>query len=367
MATRTNSAIWLEKQKRWQIKVQADGERRTFSCSTPGRAGKSECHRKADEWLEQRTVNTNTKVRVLLPLWIDTLKETTSPDHWRQYDGYVRNWIDPVIGNIKICDVTEQKLQSVINNAYKEGRLAFKTLSNIRSALFSFIKYCRRSGYTKLKPDDLEIPQGAVKGTRVILQPNDIKLLFSRDTELYKRQEIKAWFIHAFRFAVVTGLRPGEIIAAKKTCCTKDGRFVIRESLNDSQEFTHGKNDNARRTFMLSKRAQKILSDQEELLKQEGVISPFLFPEQNGQHTNQQNLRRAWSRFKKHNGIVAATPYEMRHTFVSVNKDMPEGLKKMVIGHSKDMDTEGTYGHEMQGDMERAAEYIDAAFDRLLK
>lgn len=66
------------------------------------------------------------------------------------------------------------------------------------------------------------------------------------------------------------------------------------------------------------------------------------------------------------NGIVAATPYEMRHTFVSVNKDMPEGLKKMVIGHSKDMDTEGTYGHEMQGDMERAAEYIDAAFDRLL-
>jgi hypothetical protein len=39
----------------------------------------------------------------------------------------------------------------------------------------------------------------------------------------------------------------------------------------------------------------------------------------------------------------------------------------MVIGHSKDMDTEGTYGHETQGDMERAAEYIDAAFDRLLK
>lgn len=98
------------------------------------------------------------------------------------------------------------------------------------------------------------------------------------------------------------------------------------------------------------------MHSEEELLKQEGVISPFLFPERNGQHTNQQNLRRAWSRFKKRNGIVAATPYEMRHTFVSVNKDMPEGLKKMVIGHSKDMDTEGTYGHEMQGDMERAAE-----------
>lgn len=33
----------------------------------------------------------------------------------------------------------------------------------------------------------------------------------------------------------------------------------------------------------------------------------------------------------------------------------------MVVGHSKDMGTEGTYGYEMRGDMERAATaYIDA-------
>ena len=367
MPTRTNQAVWLEKYNRWQIKVQVEGERATFTCSTPGRAGKAECHRKADEWLEQRTVNTNTRVRVLLPMWIEMLKDSTSPDHWRQYDGYVRNWIDPIIGNLKICNVTEQKLQDVINNAYKEGGLAFKTLSNIRSALFSFIKYCRKSQYTALKPDDLEIPKGAVKGTRVILQPNDIKLLFSCETEMYKRREVRAWFLHAFRFAVVTGLRPGEIIASKRICRTDDGRFIIRESLNDSKKFTHGKNDNAQRVFKLSKRAVKILDDQASMLKREGIVSPFLFPEKDGRYTTQQNLRRAWARFKKHNKIIAVTPYEMRHTFVSVNKEMPEGLKKLVIGHSKDMDTEGTYGHEMQGDLERAAEYIDAAFDKLLK
>ena len=66
------------------------------------------------------------------------------------------------------------------------------------------------------------------------------------------------------------------------------------------------------------------------------------------------------------NDISAITPYEMRHTFVSVNKEMPEGLKKLVVGHSRDMDTEGTYGHEMAGDLEKAAEYIDAAFRQLL-
>lgn len=60
------------------------------------------------------------------------------------------------------------------------------------------------------------------------------------------------------------------------------------------------------------------------------------------------------------------TPYELRHTYVSVNKEMPEGLKRLLVGHSEDMDTEGTYGHEMAGDLARAAEYSDAAFREIL-
>ena len=30
MGRRTNTAIWLEKQQRWQIKVQKNGERKAF-------------------------------------------------------------------------------------------------------------------------------------------------------------------------------------------------------------------------------------------------------------------------------------------------------------------------------------------------
>ena len=46
---------------------------------------------------------------------------------------------------------------------------------------------------------------------------------------------------------------------------------------------------------------------------------------------------------------------------------MPEGLKKMVIGHSQDMDTEGTYSHAMEGDMKKAANYTGAALDAIIK
>ena len=38
----------------------------------------------------------------------------------------------------------------------------------------------------------------------------------------------------------------------------------------------------------------------------------------------------------------------------------------MVIGHSENMDTEGTYGHEKAGDLELTAQYIETAFDKVL-
>lgn len=60
------------------------------------------------------------------------------------------------------------------------------------------------------------------------------------------------------------------------------------------------------------------------------------------------------------------SPYELRHTYVSVNDEMPTGHKKQVVGHSRSMDTEGIYGHKKAGDMRRAAEYSDAAFAKIL-
>lgn len=74
-----------------------------------------------------------------------------------------------------------------------------------------------------------------------------------------------------------------------------------------------------------------------------------------------KNYIRAWKRYCEANGIPPTTLYELRHTYVSINKEMPEGLKKMAIGHSEDMDTEGTYSHAMAGDMEKAANYTGEA------
>ena len=52
MGKRTNTAAWLPNQQRWQINVQKNGVRRSFTSSKPGRTGQREANAKADAWLD---------------------------------------------------------------------------------------------------------------------------------------------------------------------------------------------------------------------------------------------------------------------------------------------------------------------------
>ena len=106
MAKRVSVASWSESRKYWKINVQKNGIRRSFYCSVPGRKGKSECHRKADEWLEDNIANTNDRVSVIFEKWLAELLDTTSQTHVKQYSSYNNCWITPNIGNIKICNIT---------------------------------------------------------------------------------------------------------------------------------------------------------------------------------------------------------------------------------------------------------------------
>ena len=116
----------------------------------------------------------------------------------------------------------------------------------------------------------------------------------------------------------------------------------------------------------MSSRAKREVEAQRTMLRQYGIVSPYLFPAPDGGCLVHKNFYRAWGRYCEFNKIPHTSLYELRHTYVSVNKEMPEGLKKMTIGHSQDMDTEGTYGHQMAGDLAKAAAYTEQAFDDVI-
>lgn len=366
MPARKTEAIWIEARNRWQINVQLDGVRKTFTSSTPGRKGKVAAEHKADAWLTSPASAENTRAEKLLQNYMDHLDATKDEGHARQYKCYVRLYIIPTIGAKRMSSLTLGDLQDVIDLAYARRNLAHKSLRNLRSCLLNWLKWCRMHGKTTLHPEELTIPAGAKKSEKRVMAPTGISTLFSSDMTTWWKKPVKDWYIHAYRFAVLTGLRPGEVIGLKQQD-VNGSKINLHRSINVRGKVTQGKNDNARRTICLPAQAKEELNAQLNQLHRAGIISPYLFPDKEGSWVTERTLYGAWQRYCIANGIPRISLYELRHTYVSVNKKMPDGLKKKVVGHSKDMDTDGTYGHLMDGDLEAAAQFSEAAFDAILK
>lgn len=374
MKKRTNTAFWVEKESRWCIAVQKNGTRKRFYSSTPGRTGQREANAKADAWLDDSIRDGRKKVATLYAEWVEELKLTCGTSYVIQCNKYGEYYILPVCGNIRIDELTEGDLQKAIDMSFKKrclkkgGKrtsdkpLSRKTLMTIRSTEISFVKWCRRNKYSALFPE-LSIPKNARMGKKNILQPSALKILFDVDSRLYYGKRVFDEYIYAYRFAVATGVRPGELVGLWYGDI-KGNTVNLRRSINRMDEETTGKNENAIRSFDMGKEAREAYEAQTALLKASGI--PLNYTTSLFQIQNQRALFKRWKKYQKDNRIEPqVTLYEMRHTFVSVESGvLTDSQLKMLVGHSKNMDTAGVYRHELDGQREDLAAATTAAFKK---
>ena len=354
---RTNTAQWMEKYNRWQIKVQKDGVRRTFYSSTPGRKGQREANAKADAWLDDGIQGGNLRVEAVYPQFVASILSSNERERAKDMG---RLYLLPAIGHKRIESLREDDFPTILDRAAAGGvsgkPLSRKTLSNLASVMRGFVRFCRRKRWTAETLEFLSIPKSAPKGEKRILQPKDLVQLFTSDTTLLRGKPVPDSYIHAYRFQVLTGLRPGELMGLRREDI--HGREIhLQRSVNEAGQVTRGKNDNARRVIALTSQAQQELSAQLEASGEREQVFPV---------ESQSTYRHRWKRYCDANGIPYISPYEMRHTFVSMVKALPEGEVKALVGHSRSMDTFGVYGHGVEGERERVADKLEAIFQELL-
>ena len=351
---RTNTAKWQESRQRWRISVQKDGIRKEFFSSTPGRTGQREANAKADVWLEGERRYESLTVQQAFDRYVSDKKEYAPKCNWRMEQSHYDNWIKPLAKKL-IEDLVPYDFQKIINAGYKKG-LSRKTLSNIRGTCTQFLKFCRLNSWTTLTITDIIIPSDARKREKHILQPQHLQILFtSSETHLHQKDCFDD-YIYAYRFQVLTGLRPGELIGLKWSDID-DFVVHVKRSINRYGEETRGKNENALRDFYLNDMTRDILSSQKKLGKKSAYVFDI---------SSSDNLLKRFTKYCDHNGIPHTTPYELRHTFVSMAKNLSEGQLKQIVGHSKSMDTYGIYSHTVDGDLETAAKQLQEIFNSYL-
>ena len=376
---RTNTAKWIETQQRWQIKVQRDGQRRAFCSSTPGRAGQREANAKADTWLSGKEVKRAHRLRVdeainvyteyLADLAAAKRGENRDPDkpikgrdlgNARPAISLLNSWMRPRLGRRWLDDIGDGDLQQVLDFAAAAGK-SRKTVKDIKQAMISLIKHHRKAGATVYRPDEVEIPVASrYKGKR-ILQPEDVVKVFTQDETVLRGRRVKDRYIHAYRLQILTGIRPGELIGLdiqRSLADLSKNVLHIWRSVNIYNEETEGKNKNAIRDVVLSPMAKYEIVAQ---LLQVGKAAGSLF-----EIESEATYRKRFARYCESNDIPYVSPYEMRHTFISIAQKLPEGELKALVGHSQVMDTFGVYGHEVKGYKEDTAARLEDIFHVLL-
>lgn len=355
--------VWDEKNQRWKKTAYCNGMSKTFYSKKKGAtSAEREITAVINQWKDKMEgltcsgkLTPMSKVKEVYPEFKLDIESRTSKSNWRTVEWRFESWILPLIGALPVIDLNDGILQKVINNAYSVGNLSRKTLLNMRSDLSSFLKFCRKNQITSYHPEDIDIPKSADKKEKQILQPEELRILFSVDTSIIKNQRVFEPYIYAFRLQVLHCLRPGEVGGLKKS--DRIGDIVrVQRSVNCEKEITKGKNDNAVRAFQLSEMGKEYWDKQAALSD-----SDWLFP---GFITD--SYRKRLRSYCFSNGISVITPYELRHTSFSIMQALPEGLVKAAGGHSKNMDTFGVYGHEVNGDKELTAQLIQDRFTDLL-
>lgn len=354
---------WDEQNQRWKKVAYCNNMSKTFYSKKRGAtSAEKEITTAINAWKDKMEGLTGcgkltpmSRVKDVYEDFRIDIEARTSKANWHTIEWRFEVWILPVIGNLSILDLNDGVLQKVVNNAYKKGNLSRKTLLNMRADLSAFLKFCRKNQLTSYRPEDIDIPRSAGKQEKKILQPDDLKILFTVDTSIIKNQRVMEPYIYAFRLQVLHCLRPGEVGGLKKS--DRVGDIVrIQRAINSEKEITKGKNNNAIRAFQLSELGKECWDKQAALSDSEWLFPGFIT----------DSYRKRLRAYCLSNNIPVVSPYELRHTSFSIMQALPEGLVKAAGGHSKNMDTFGVYGHEVQGDMSLTAQLVQNRFNELL-
>lgn len=361
-------ARWEEKYHHWKINASVEGQRRSFYSSDPSRHGKKEAEAKAQAWADLRS-GSDMPFQRAVENWLDFKKAHVSVSTFKSQSSFIRkHFLRPDLTSRRISRITLVHWQSILDAASADG-LSYNTVRLLRRFILEFASYAQKSRWpiSNFAPKDLELPVCTKRKEKAILQPHELKTLFSVDTALMYNKRCACWHINAFRLAAILGLRRGEITALRWQNVSENTLYVA-SAVNQLEIETPGKTANAQRLIVLNAHVRQILAAQRDLLKKHRIVSPWVFPNKLGHRERACQFSDDWQRYTKSNNINSAVTFHcLRHTMISLFKaDVPEQLLKQVVGHSGSMDTFGQYGHSLDDDASRASALMETALSRYI-
>jgi len=318
---------------------------------------------------------TNDKTRVIdyFENWLENLikplkKDATYQQYFYMYHGH----IEPVLGGYLMRSITTSDIQKVIIEMNKKG-MATKTMKHAKTTM--------NGAFTRAFEIDKIISENPVKNIQIPnKQAKERKTLTVNELGLFFKSLERSRWIWSAKFAVVTGVRRGELLALKWTDIDWDNNRITIDESNSNAGL--GDTKSAKIHYVpLSETAKTYLIRQMDMIKAENNPNTInednthkqdlkgtdllVFPSEKGTMIKPNTYYHTIVRFAKKSGIKVY-PHCFRHTFV-YNMRNKLSLKELqdILGHDESTTTLDIYGDMINDTTDAKAKTIDEVFSSI--
>ncbi len=374
-----SGSSFISKQKPYVIQAVAidlHGKKRnkSFRFSPSNKASQARAQHAANEWLSdmrrakdlgQATFVSSPKMLVseFLKIWLESHKPPKiSENTYRNYQGAIKNWINPGIGDIKVKDITSTTIEdlnaTLVKKGYKKG-----TTDVVHHVLSKAFKDAVKKRHLITNPAEGVVRIKQVSQSTENIQLDDFKKILATSTQ--------SPYMHArVLIGMIIGLRPGEIYGLKwddlnyQTSTLKVQRQVQRIK-GQGLVFTQVKQKTSRTVkvppFIMD--ALAIHRMQQDLARPSWIIDEkLIFPNTVGKTLDAKRDSKWWAKLLKDSGVQHYTLYQMRKSAFSNLFGLGVDPKTVmeISGHTQLSTLMNHYVFPLTESKKRAIELMDA-------
>lgn len=350
---------------------------------------KSDAENKRNEYLREVESGLNPdlssqSLTMAMNTWLWNIEKYSGnkSSSFERYEGIYRNYIkDAEIGLLKISDIKKLAIQKYYNNLKDNGK-SYSQLKNLHKLLNKFFGYAETEGYViknpckglKLPKDDEDDIDEEDKVVETFDNDEIIALVDSIGNKKLK---------YIVMFALLTGLRQGEILALDRKDIINKTTVKVNKTLRSAKIFgddgknhyelkiTKPKTKASKREVPIPatlkpelKKLENLIAEEKLRLGEAYTNNTLLFPSETGTYLDAKNLQRSWKRALENANIPYRKFHALRHTYATMLFENGTSILTVsrLLGHSSIKTTE-IYTHVLEDIKTKEVECLDAIFN----
>lgn len=358
--------IYQKKNGNWRAQLILRGKRLGYTAST---------QREALEWLrvtKNKVVEGHNfeggkeTLAQFLEGWFTSIQSSRKPETVDLYKRILRKSVVPIMGNIRLTDLTPNHIQRLYNHLGAIGKSSH-AIHAVHKILHTALDQAVKLKVLPNNPCNAVEAPLPVQKEMAFLDENQVQTL------LLSAKSIGDRYYPLYFLAINTGMRQTELLGLKwkdvdwerKTLTVN--RQLIRKN-GGGYTFRGPKTRSGTRTIAFGESTGKVLREHQETQlrmseekKERWTDLDLVFPTFVGTPIVASNLRTAFRKLLKKTGLPRMRFHDLRHTAASLmlNFGVPLIVVSKRLGHANPSITLNVYGHLIPAMQELAATVMD--------